>query len=319
MIRGTIVTVFCLLAPAVWAAPEGFEKWKADYVAEWGKREVPRSFMKERLREVEYNPKVVKIDRNQVTSSKKLDYREWIKGWLDSDPARVERGRELLEEHAGLLGRVESKFGVDKEAVVALWGVETLYGEHKGDYPVVQTLATLAFEGRRKRFFEVQLFTALKILHQGHISAEEFTGSWSGALGHCQFMPSSFTRLAVDFDGDGKKDIWNSLPDVFASIANYLRNAKWQKGKSVGALAYLKGERKFNRKRYRTPAQYNALGFRTAEGEPLSGKWKRKAEEIPHQNSPYVLRGSNYMPVMRWNNSSLFAALVITLMDAFEG
>jgi membrane-bound lytic murein transglycosylase B len=297
---------------------EAFQRWKKAYVQKWGSREIPRNFMQEQLSEITYNPRVVAIDRRQITSDTRVKYPEWMQKWLNSDPHRVEHGKKMLKEHKEVLGRIEKEYGVDREVIVALWGVETTYGTNTGSYNVIQSLASLAYDGRRERFFEVQLFEAIKILHQGHIAPEKFLGSWSGAIGHTQFMPSSFARLAVDFDGDGKKDIWNSVPDVLASIANYLKGAKWEKGKAVGELAYLKSEAKFNREQYRTPAQYNELGFRAASGQSLSGNWRRRAAEIPLQNSPHILRGSNYMSIMRWNNSSLFAAFVITLMDEFQ-
>lgn len=299
------------------AGTDGFNRWKSDFIRRWGAREVPAAFMREQLHPVTPNPKVIEIDRNQITSSKTANYREFMKKWLDSDPPRVATGKKMLEAHEKTLDQVERRYGVDRKAIIALWGVETLYGANKGSYPVIQSLATLAHEGRRRRFFESQLFSALKILHRGHISAEEFVGSWSGALGHCQFMPSSFEMIAVDFDGDGKKDIWNSIPDVLASIANYLQRAKWQRGLSIGELAFPEKPVSFDLERYRTPAQFHQLGLRAFGGRPLAGNWKRRAASIPLEDSPYVLRGSNYMSIMRWNNSSLFAAFVITLMDAF--
>ena len=131
----------------------------------------------------------------------------------------------------------------------------------------------------------MQLFTALKIIHRKYAGLTKLTGSWSGAMGHCQFMPSSYTRIAVDFDKDGKKDIWNSIPDALASIANYLKRAKWKKGEKVGILTK------------------DAI---------------KNAETIPLQNSPMIIRGANYMPIMRWNNSSLFAAMNITLLNEFQ-
>ncbi|MCC7440551.1 MAG: lytic murein transglycosylase [Bdellovibrionales bacterium] len=277
-------------AQAADGSASSFESWKSKFVSTWAKREVPPRYLRDALREVMPDPKVIAVDRNQITASIEADYPTFMKGWLETTPPRIARGRELLREHAALLERVERKYGVDREAIVALWGVETLYGAQKGEYDVVRSLATLAFEGRRRKFFETQLFTAIKILHRKHVRPEDFTGSWSGAMGHCQFMPTSYEMIAVDFDGDGRKDIWNSLPDTFATMANYLRKARWVAGKPVGRIA----------------------------PSPSPGRDLKGAAEIPLRNSPVVFRGENYLPVMRWNNSALFAAFMITLMEGFR-
>jgi membrane-bound lytic murein transglycosylase B len=231
----------------------------------------------------------------------------------------VSKGKELLEEHAELLSVIEKKYKVDKEAIVSLWGVETLYGKVTGNYNVIDALATLGYDKRRRRFFEKELISALQIVRKGHVEKEEFLGSWAGATGQCQFMPSSFILHAQDGDGDGKKDIWTNKKDIFASIANYLKKHGWKKGKKIGELAYKKGSlKRIPANRIRSPYQYNKLGFRKMDGTKLSGRWKRRYESIPHKNSPVVLRGSNYMTLKRWNNSSLFAALNIILMEEFK-
>ena len=161
--------------------------------------------------------------------------------------------------------------------------------------------------------------SALIIIKEGHIKKKDFLGSWAGAMGQCQFMPSSFLKYAQDYDGDGKKDIWTNKKDIFASIANFLKKANWKKNKSIGLLVNKKGVKKrFEIQERRSPTNYNKLGVRLLNGRLLKGKWKRRAAVISHKNSPLILRGSNYETIMKWNRSSLFAALNIMLMDAFK-
>lgn len=257
------------------------------------------------------------MDRNQLTSDVTIDYSKWIKRWRDNSN-RIEKGKELLREHYQLLTEIEKKYSVDKEAIVALWGVETLYGKITGDHDIVSVLSTLAYDKRRRSFFEKELFAALKILNENHIEREKFKGSWAGAMGQCQFMPTSFLMYAVDYDGDGKKDIWSNKKDMFASIANYLKRAGWQKNKSIGMLAKKTKNNNFNYNRMRPAQKYNKLGLRRLDGEKISGDWIRKIATIPHKNSPLILRGSNYKTILRWNNSSLFAALNIILFEEFS-
>jgi membrane-bound lytic murein transglycosylase B len=295
-----------------------FAKWKKSFINRSVKKGLPRKFLKKELKGIVYNPKIIQKDRNQITSNKKVNYSKWMKKWLGPKPNRIDKGRSMLKKHAVLLNKIEKKYKVDKEAIVSLWGVETLYGRITGNHPIIPALSSLAYDKRRRKFFEKELFSALKIVHQGHISSDKFLGSWAGALGQCQFMPSSFMMYAQDFDGDGKKDIWNNHADIFASMAYYLKRAKWKHKKVIGQLALETKSKKFNHKHRRSPAQFNKLGVRKLDGSKLYGYWKRRVVKIPFQGSPILLRGTNYNSLMRWNRSSLFAALNIVLMDAFR-
>ena len=170
------------------------------------------------------NQKIIGADKAQPE-----DKFKWTKyrNSIVSD-YRVQQGRKLYRQNRALLERVAQDYGVPAKYIVALWGTETSYGKVTGNYNVPRALATMAYEGRRKEFFTDEFLASLKIIQQGHISFEQMQGSWAGAMGQSQFMPSSFMRFAVDYDKDGDKDIWNSLPDVFASIANYLSQSGWK-------------------------------------------------------------------------------------------
>ena len=299
-------------------AKTNFEGWKNSFIKKAAKKGIPKKFSKKILADVKFDPEIIEKDRNQITSSKKVDYQVWIKKWLRKSPSRIDEARAKLKENYDLLLKVEERYGVEKEVIVALWGTESLFGKIQGDYDLLQSLASLTYDGRRKKFFRTQLISALRIIYQGHVKREDLKGSWAGATGQCQFMPSNIPGFAKDFDGDGKKDIWNTKADVFASIAYLLKKGGWKKGNTIGILALDTKGRKFNLKKYRSAKSYNRLGLRNLDGSRLTGRWNRIAAEIPMQNSPLVLRGGNYEALMKWNRSSLFAAFNILLIQGLK-
>jgi membrane-bound lytic murein transglycosylase B len=297
-------------------AKQTFEQWKKSYAKKAAKHGLPQKFVLSMLEDVTVDETVIEKDRNQVILDKKRDYNDFIKRWMRTEPSRIEQGRIALQENLELLQRVEKKYGVEKEVIVSLWGVETFYGQITGDYDLVRSLATLAYDGRRRKFFEIQLNASLRLIKQGHVKREDLKGSWAGATGQCQFMPSNIPAYARDFDGDGKKDIWNNKADLFASIAYFLKKVGWQKGKSIGSLALNNKGKELNKTKYRTKNTYSKLGFTELDGSKISGNWRaRRIATIPMKNSPVVLRGSNYKPLTTWNNSSLFAAFNILLVE----
>lgn len=207
----------------------GLEAWIAEFRPRALAAGIPAATFDAALRGVEFNPKVVERDRNQNEFTKTA----W--DYLDTAVSedRVALGIKALARHRDLLERIEAEYGVEKEIVAAIWGLESAYGTYPGDLPVLGSLATLAYEGRRGVFFEAELIAALRIVDGGHV--ETFTGSWAGASGHTQFMPSSWENFAVDFDGDGKRDLWGDDPaDALASTANYLRQWGWTTGMPWG-------------------------------------------------------------------------------------
>ena len=175
-------------------------------------------------------PRVIQSDRAQAAPSRGLQV--YLSERLTPD--LITRGREKMREHRHLLDRIERYFGVQRRFVVAIWGAETGYGPYTGDVPVFQALATLAWEPRRAEYFRAELFDALRIVQHGHINIGSMVGSWAGAMGQPQFMPSSYIKYAFDFDRDGRRDIWRSIPDTLASIANYLRSFGWRNGETWG-------------------------------------------------------------------------------------
>lgn len=208
-----------------------FDAWVPGAKKRMIARGLPASAVNRAFRDVGYLPGVVDLDRNQT---------EFVRSFEDymaiaASDARIAKGRAMLSRHASLLNRLEARYGVEKEVIVAVWGVESRYGERRGDVPVMSALATLAFDGRRGRFFENQMAAAIKILARGDVTPARMVGSWAGAMGHTQFIPSSYLAYAVDFRGDGRADIWSDDPtDALASTAAYLSRSGWKRGQRWG-------------------------------------------------------------------------------------
>ncbi len=302
------IFLFLILLPHAILSAQDFESWKKGYIARASKRGIPSSFIKKHFENLKFDKKILKKDKNQITSNKVIIYDKWIKKWLRKDPSRIEMGKEMLIKHRVILEQVEKKYHVDKEIIVSLWGVETLFGAITGDNDLISSLSALAYKSRRKKFFEIQLNAAFRLLLKGHVNRENLKGSWAGATGQMQFMPSNFNGFARDFDGDGKKDIWTNHGDIFASIAYFLKRGGWKKGEPIGIFVKKSDSKDFNFQRARSPAEYNKLGVTSLDGKKLEGSWKYQMAKVPFKNSPFILKGPNYKTLMAWNNSSLFAA-----------
>ena len=216
-----------------------------------------------------YDTDAIKRDRNQAEFSKPI----WE--YLDAavSEMRISNGRKVLAQHKDTLNRIEARYGVEKEVVVAVWGLETSYGAYRGSSPTIRSLATLAFDARRAQFFETQLLAALRIVQAGDVRAEGMTGSWAGAMGHTQFMPTSYLDHAVDFDGDGRRDIWSDDPtDALASAAAYLAKFGWTKDQPWGVEVRLPTEFDFanaSRDINLLPSEWAARGVRAADGRNI--------------------------------------------------
>ncbi len=248
------------------AANLGFDRWIEGFRSRALAAGIAAATFDRAFRGVEYNTSVIEKDRNQSEFTKAI----W--DYLDSavSDLRVANGRAALERHRDLLDRIEAEFGVDKEVVVAVWGLESSYGTHRGDTPLIEALATLAYDGRRGSFFEDQLVAALKILQSGDVDPGHMTGSWAGAMGHTQFIPTSYLAHAVDFTGDGRRDIWSDDPsDALASTAAYLARSGWQKGAPWGVEVTLPQGFDFGltgERVKKSATEWAALGIRDTEG-----------------------------------------------------
>ena len=238
-------------------------------------------------------------------------------------PDRIEKGRNLLAEHRRLLVNVENTHHVPARFLVAFWGLETNFGQFTGGYPVIDALASLAFDTRRGDFFRGELLNALEILDAGHITPEAMQGSWAGAMGQMQFMPSTFKRYAEDGDGDGKKDIWRSLPDAFFSAGNFLYEIGWQEDELWGREVLLPRNFDWSQANLdikKSVKAWAALGIRQANGDPLPQSDSRGAILLPQGSSgPAFLVYRNFEVIMGWNRSINYALSVAYLADQLRG
>jgi membrane-bound lytic murein transglycosylase B len=262
----------------------GYDAWVSSFRARAGAGGISNATLNSAFRGTGYLPGVVKRDRNQVEFSRTLE--DYLA--IAASDERVSKGRAAFARHRSTLAAVEARYGVPAEVVTAIWGLESFYGERRGDVPVISATSTLAFDGRRGAFFEKQLMAALKIIQNGDIPASRLTGSWAGAMGHTQFIPTSYEAFAVDFTGDGRRDIWSDDPaDSLASTAAYLSRNGWTQGRKWG------GE----------------VGNGALAGSVIQ----------PQAGGPKFSVTSNFRVIKRYNNSDSYAIGVGHLSDRIAG
>lgn len=265
------------------AANSNYDAWVASFRTRAAQQGISDQVLAAGFRGAGYLPGVVTRDRNQTEFKRSLE--DYLSIAVSDE--RVSQGRAALSRHRGVLNAIENQYGVDAEIVTAIWGLESFYGARRGSVPVISATSTLAFDGRRGAFFEKQLIAALRILQNGDISADRLTGSWAGAMGHTQFIPTSYQAFAVDFTGDGRRDIWSDDPsDALASAAAYLARNGWTRGQSWGREV--------------------APG---ASGGTLQ----------PQPGGPRFATTSNFRVIKRYNNSDAYAIGVGHLADRIGG
>ncbi|MHA1538506.1 MAG: lytic murein transglycosylase [Alphaproteobacteria bacterium] len=310
MLAAAVLCLSAGLAPGP-ALGDGFDNWLAGLRREARAKGIKNITLDAALAGVRPIPKVIKRLKNQPEF--KLTLARYMK--IVVTPERIADGRARLAGNRALLTSIGRKYGVQPQFIVALWGVETRYGAITGDYPVVGALSTLAYQGSRRRFFRSELLKALRILDQGHITPQRMLGSWAGAMGQNQFMPSSFLNFAVDHDGDGRRDIWRTKADVFASTANYLKRSGWRQGQAWGREVRLPAKFGYGRSR-RSVGQWSRLGVRRADGGPLPRASLRGRILMPEgRRGRAFLIYNNFRVILRWNRSNFFAIAVGTLAD----
>lgn len=297
------------------AQEEDFAAWLADFHQEALTAGISSKTLTAVLPGLTFRPRVVELDRRQPEGT--LTYAEYLSRVLP--PARVNRGKRLLRKHRALLTEIGDAYGVQPRFIVALWGIESAFGRVTGGFPVLDSLATLAFDGRRGKFFRGQLLEALRIVDDGHIQPDKMLGSWAGAMGQSQFMPSSFQQFAVDHDDDGRRDIWGTLPDVFASAANYLAKAGWQPDQTWGRRVRLPEGFDLDLKGLEVKKsldEWQALGVRRSNGDDLPTRQLSASLILPGgPDGPAFLTYSNYRVLLKWNRSHYFATTVGQFAD----
>ncbi len=259
--------------------------------------------------------RIIEYDRRQPEFT--LTFDQYLSHILT--PQKIAKGRKALADNKALLDEIEKRYGVQPRFVVALWGIESDFGRATGSYPIVPALATLAWDGRRSAYFRGELMSALKILDEGNIAPDRMIGSWAGAMGQCQFMPSTFLKYAQDWDGDGRRDIWTNRGDVLASAANYLSNLGWKGDETWGRPVRLPAN--FDRKLLgqdtkKSLAEWARLGVRGGDGKPLPQRSLVASIVLAEgTKGPAFLIYDNFRAVMKWNRSTFFALAAGHLAD----
>lgn len=265
-----------------------YDRWVAAFRARAERNGISRATLNAAFRGAGYVPAVIDRDRNQTEFKRSLE--DYLA--IAASDERVAQGRAMLQRHGALLRRIEARFGVEPQIVTAIWGLESRYGARRGDVPVISATSTLAFDGRRGAFYERQLMAALRILQNGDITPARMTGSWAGAMGHTQFIPTTYESYAVDFTGDGRRDIWSDDPaDALASAAAYLARSGWTHGQPWG------GELGSPAARWGTP----------------------EAVIQPQAPGPKFAVFGNFRVLKRYNNSDAYALGVGHLADRIAG
>lgn len=316
-------------APPVAQAPApdtkpSFDAWLAGARSEALSKGIQPATVSAALTGILPIPRVVELDGRQP------EFTQTFSRYLANvvTPARVNEGLAMMERQRPLLAALEKKYGVPGRFLVAFWGLETAYGRIPGDFPVVNALATLAYDGRRGAFFRSEMFNALTILDQGHITLDRMKGSWAGAMGNTQFMPSTFLKNAVDEDGDGRKDIWGDVPDALGSAANFLKNLGWDSARTWGrevslpagfnvGLASLDTDAK---ETIKPLAEWARLGVTRAGGGALPAQDVDAALILPGGvKGPAFLVYEDFRVIMKWNRSVSYALAVGHLADRLNG
>lgn len=312
------------------------QKTQADfdvYVAALKKEALEKGYdealVDQALATAKFKKKVISADKNQPEVKETLEtyLPKRVPQW------KIDRARKLYKENQDVLEKVAKEYGVQARFIVALWGLESNFGKIQGGHSVIASLVTLAFDGRRETMYKNQLWAALDILKEGHITLDKFKGSWAGAMGQTQFMPTSFNAYAVDYNGDGRKDIWTTEEDAFASIANYLKQAGWNDDLTWGRQVKLpegfdnanilkRGTKtrsqwlEYWKDSERSLADWQSIGVRKMDGSDLPNVDVTAAMVMPDDvNGRMYLAYDNYKALMHWNRSYYFATSVGYLSD----
>jgi len=314
----SLLLIFAQGAPAQ-EAPREFTAWLAQLRVDAGTAGISQKTLDAALADlVAPEPKV--IERDQTQPEKTTSLNDYVTTRVS--PERIAEGRLMFGRYRTWLGRIERQYRVQQRFLVALWGIESSYGRHAGGHPVILALVSLAFDDRRGDYFRRELLEALKIVDDGHVSLARLKGSWAGAMGPFQFMPSSFRHYAVDADGDGRIDIWGSVPDALASAANYLVKAGWHNDQTWGRPVTLPQpfDRQLAGLDSRMPlSRWQALGVRRSNGAALPRRNLQASLILADdpQGSAYLVY-DNFRALRRWNRSNSFAVAVGTLADSYQ-
>ena len=307
-------------APVAVASPAqraGFDAWAQGFRTRAQAKGISAAVVNRAMDAAYYDPDVIRLDRRQAEFARPI----WE--YLDSavSDTRLANGRKAMADHGGKLRQIESRYGVPAEVVAAIWGMETSYGINRGKKGVIPSLATLAHDGRRGAFFEEQLIAALKILQAGDTDPASMKGSWAGAMGHTQFMPTSYLAYAVDFGGDGRRDIWGDDPtDALASTANYLAKMGWKTGQPWAVeVTVPAGFREAGKATKKQPSAWQAQGVKPVRSGRIPDHGPASILMPAGANGPALMIFGNFGVISRYNNADSYVMGVGLLSDQLAG
>src|SRR5262245_22278734 len=301
------------------AASDRFGRFVHDFWREARRAGISRRVYEKAFHGVGPDPSVLQLAQDQP------EFKTSVADYLAKrvTPQRIAAGQSMAQTYGATLDRIERRYGVDREILLAIWGMESNFGSHKGEMNVIRSLATLAYAGTRRNFGRSQLIAALKILQRGDIDADGFTGSWAGAMGHTQFIPTTYNAYAVDWTGDGRRDIWNSIEDALASTANYLARSGWQRGLRWGYEVQLPARldrRLIGEQGRRSLAAWARLGVKPANGQGFGASEASAYLVLPAgSEGPAFLVTRNFNAILKYNAAVSYALAVGHLGDRIGG
>jgi membrane-bound lytic murein transglycosylase B len=316
LIKKSILGFFCLwfvLGIGETNPSTGFVGWLDKFKQEALDKGIRKLTLDKAFQNSKFMPRIIRFDTSQA--EKKETFRQYIDRRL---PPRIARAIRKQKKHAQHLKEISKLYGVSSSIIVALWGIESNFGKDAGKYNVIHSLATLAFDGRRSQFFRNELLEALKILDMDKMPHRTLMGSWAGALGHCQFMPSSYNRYAIDGDGKGFSNIWEASVDLFGSIANYLQKEGWERDEPWGMEVKLPenfDKNMANLSIKKSTEEWDALGVCQKDGSHFAHPQLKGSIVIPDGGDHIFLVYNNFRVILKWNRSVNFALSVCLLAD----
>ena len=315
------ILIFFIVTTNLLSNELDYSVWLEKFKIRAEKSGISKVTIDETLNQVKIIPRVIELDRKQPEFT--LTLSQYLNNVVSSK--RTKKGIFKIRENWILLENISKKYKVQPRFIVALWGIETDFGRISGGFPVIDSLVTLAFDGRRGEYFSKELINALKIIDQGHISYEEMIGSWAGAMGQTQFMPSSFLSYAQDYNNDGRKDIWKSKEDALASAANYLSKLKWDNNETWGREVKVNNDFNISNdeltlRNKKKISEWQILGVRRIDGRDLPKKnvdgYLIKIND--NNKERYFLVYKNFKKILKWNTSNYFAIAVGILSDSIS-
>ena len=326
-----IISAFLIVSAALWGGfsaaandQPDLQTWLVELRQDARKEGISEATLDAALDGVQLIPRVIELDRKQPEFT--LTFAQYLERVVPA--SRQKRARARYDTHRELLAEIGDKYGVQPRFIVALWGIETDFGRVLGGFDVIPALVSLSYDGRRSAFFRKELIAALKIIDEGHVTADNMKGSWAGAMGQSQFMPTSFRRFAEDYNGDGRRDIWSTQADVFASAANYLKRSGWRNditwGREVrlpqtGIASPGQAMKLHDDKTWKPLPEWAQLGLLNVGGDALPTRAIRARLVLPDgADGRAYLVYDNFEAILKWNRSNYFAIAVGTLSDSMR-